>query len=71
VTRTARLSLPHVPATGRPRVYCPCCGEVRGSEQYTRAKQRPTVYAHYRRDVDGPETLCPGGPIDLTKDAAT
>lgn len=60
----------HRPGT-RPRVYCPVCGEVRGSEQYNHARTRPKVYAHHRRDVDGVKSLCPGGPIDLERDTAT
>jgi hypothetical protein len=54
----------------RPRVYCPACGEVRGSEQYTKG-QAPTVYGHHRNDGGPDRVLCPGGPIDPVKDKAT
>lgn len=59
----------HKPQDG-PRVYCPFCGEVRGSEHYSR-KGSPFVYKHRRNDKDMKSVWCPGGPVDLVEDAAT
>lgn len=59
----------HKPGT-RPRVYCPVCGQVRGSEQYSRGLV-PVVHAHHRNTGDAETVLCPGGPVDMDKDKAT
>lgn len=57
----------------KPRVYCPTCGEVRGSLHYVRHRGTGTgtVHTHHRNTGEAAHVLCPGGPIDLEKDTAT
>lgn len=59
----------HKPQDG-PRVYCPSCGEVRGSEHYSRGLS-PFVYKHRRNDQDMVSVWCPGGPVSMEEDRAT
>jgi hypothetical protein len=60
----------HNPA--KVRVYCPQCGEVRGSAQYTHPQTgNARVYAHRRTTGVGVQTDCPGGPVTLGEDSAT
>jgi hypothetical protein len=56
---------------GRPRAYCPTCGEVRGSAQYTHPQSgKAQVYGHTRTTGTGTPAACPGGPVDLGEDTA-
>lgn len=68
--KVVKLLGSHVP--GRVRVYCPSCGEVRGSAQYTHPQSgKAHVYSHHRTVGPGPQEQCPGGPVDLETDGAT
>ena len=67
---TRHWSNTHNPA--KVRVYCPSCGEVRGSAQYTHPQSgQARVYSHKRTVCAGEQQTCPGGPVTIGEDSAT